>query len=199
MNYAKLAVALLVSIPALSSASVSYVKDYTPAQLQMFKNISGDYTTSTQTEKMEIVFKAIEEKQGDLFGPLKFEFHGEMYSKVAGDVYFDLEDPAQTTADSINFSLIQDDCDDPGCTTYEAQLTFKKNSSGKFDAIFQGLFITDTEDLAYEANESGLEGAQLEAFLDQKCKDYYNPTARLLDNNGSVFCEYEVSATLQQK
>jgi|GEM_PF-7021912 len=200
---------LFLTISLQSHSSPEYLfKDYTEEELQALRSFDGVYSSQDKTSHLKVEFKAVQPHgQLELFKKNKFMFSGNFESKNWSypSLQFSLDSFEKEEESTYQFSDAdtEDDCDDPGCVTYEAFFTFKMNPDESVSANLDVNVVVDAEDLSliYEENNS-LEKEKLVELLNKACQEEYGEEAYLEeyidDYKNSVYCAYEYSLSLKK-
>ena len=203
MKLVKYAIGAVVALSTSVGLAERYdYADYSQEKIQLLKELSGEYENS-RGEGFSLIFEDVEPRsgQGDLFGPEEFRLVG-VFEDINGNEYeVDLDSFSDNGNGSFSFSDSEDDCDNPGCTDYEMEITLTRNKSGQFYATAEVQAVVDAEDLSVIWEENA-DAENLDEILDNACKDYYGKNAALEhyvdDYKNSVYCRYSSKSFMKK-
>ncbi len=194
-----------LSISSAYSQEKYNLSDFSKKEIKLLKKLSGEYVNS-RNDKLALNFNILKENgQLDLFGSKTFEYYGQFESNSKDNESYDFELNSLDIVDNeYIFSDIENECDDPGCITYETYFTFKENKKGDFYVKVDLSVEVDVEELAETHEENQYEDAdKLEEILDDGCREMLGEDSFLVtyvdDYKYSVYCGYEKTYYLKRK
>ncbi len=174
-------------------------EDYSKEEMALLEELTGKYSGSDGAS-LQLHLEKMEEQEPDLFNSNKFLFSALLTDQNRNEVEAELTSLDEKTQTLI-LAVTQNDCDDPGCYSFEGEISVQKIDDHGYTATAEIEVVVDAEDLShiYMDNEDELKD-RLEKLLDDGCKSYYGKNAKLYsyedDYKYSVYCTYTISLSL---